>query len=59
MQVAKFTLTRPNALPRWRIIPYGHSSILEIDQVAKVDIDYLPVEYCFDMGFNEQERFDP
>ena len=47
-QVDKFTATRLSAVSPWRIVPYGHSSILEIDPVAPLDIDYLPVEYCFD-----------
>ena len=46
-QMAKFT-----GLSRSRVVPSGHSSILEIDPVTPLDIDYLPVEYCFDRSFN-------
>ena len=52
MLVTNFTATRFNVLPRLRIVPYCHSFILEIDPVAPLDIDYFPVEYCFDRGFN-------
>ena len=51
-RVAKFAAKRLSALSRWRNVPYGHSSILEIDPVAPLDFDYLSVEYCFDRGFN-------
>ena len=51
-QVAKFTATRLSALSHWLIVPCGHSSILDIDPVASLDIDYLSVEYCFDGDFN-------
>ena len=51
-QVAKFTSTRLSALSHWLIVPCGHSSILDIDPVASLDIDYLSVEYCFDGDFN-------
>ena len=33
-QMAKSTATRLNALSRWHIVTYGHSSFLEIDPVA-------------------------
>ena len=40
-QATKFTATRLNALSFWYIVPYGHSSILEVDTVTPVNIDYL------------------
>ena len=45
-QVVKYITTRLNALSRWRIVPYDNSGYL--------DINYLPVEYCFNKGFNFQ-----
>ena len=35
-----------------RFIPSGHFSILEIDPVAPLDVDYLPVEHYFGRGSN-------
>ena len=32
-------------------MPSDHSTILEFDPVAPVNIDYLPAEYCLDSGF--------
>ena len=51
-QVAKFVATRFNALSRQSIVPSDHSTILEFDPVAPVNIDYLPAEYCLDRGFH-------
>ena len=39
-------------LSRWRVVIIGHASILKIDSVAPLDINYLRMEYCFDKGFN-------
>ena len=39
-QVTKFTVPRLSALSHWRIVLYGHSSILEIGPVAPLGIDY-------------------
>ena len=44
-QVAKFPATRLNALSRWCIVPYGYSSILNIDPVAPLDINCLHMKY--------------
>ena len=51
-QVAKFSATRLNALSCWHIVTFGHSTILEVEPVAPVIIDYLPAEYCVDRGFH-------
>ena len=51
-QVAKFNATRLSALSRWPIVTYGRPSILEIDPVVLLDIDYVLVEYYLDRGFN-------
>ena len=48
-QTAKFAAIRLNVLPRWRIVPSGHSTFLE---VAPVNIDYLPADFCLDRGFH-------
>ena len=46
---AKFVAIRLNVLSSWHIVPSGHSTILEIDPVVLVNIDYLPAEYCLDL----------
>ena len=52
MQAAKLAAIRFNVLSRWHIVPSGHSTILEVDPVASVNIDYLTADYCFDRGFH-------
>ena len=46
-QVTKFSATKLNDLSRWRIVRYGHFSILDFDAVAPLDIDYLPCGILF------------
>ena len=62
-QMAKFATSRLKALSHWHIIPSGHSTILEIDAVASVNIDYLPTQYCLDRGFHflipSEDNCDP
>ena len=41
-QAAKFAAIRLNELSRWHIIPFGYSAILEDDQLAPVNMYYLP-----------------
>ena len=50
-QTAKFAAIKLNTLSCWHIVPSGHSTLLEVDPVVSVNIDYLPDEYCFDRDF--------
>ena len=50
--MAKIAAISLNALFRLHIVPSGYSIILEIDPVAPVNIDNLPAEHCFTMGFH-------
>ena len=45
-QAAKFVPTRLNALSRWHIVPSVHYTILEVDTVSPVNIEYFTAEYC-------------
>ena len=51
-QAAKFTANKLNAPSLLHIVSSGHSTILEVYPLAPVNIDYLTVEYCLDMGFH-------
>ena len=51
-QAAKFAATRLNALSRWHIVPFGYYTILEVNAVIPVNIDYLLADYCFDSDFH-------
>ena len=43
---------RLNALCRWHIVPSAHSTNLEINSVAPVNIDYLPAKYFLEKDFH-------
>ena len=62
-QVTKFAATILNALFRWRIVISGPSSILEMDSVVPLNINYRPVEYYFHKGFDfmipNRDEWDP
>ena len=51
-QAAKIAAIRINALPFWHTVPSGHSTIMGVDPVAPVNMDFPPTEYCFDRGFH-------
>ena len=51
-QADKFSVVRLNDLSRWHIVVSGHSTILEVNPVALVIIDYLSAEYCLYRGFH-------
>ena len=48
----KFAAIRLKALSRLHIVPSEHSTILEVNRVAPLHIDYLPAEYYLDRGFH-------
>ena len=50
-QLAKFAVARLNARSCIRILPSGYFYTLEVDPMAPLNIDYIPVVYYFDGGF--------
>ena len=58
-QVAKFTVTRLSALSRWCIVPYGDSSILDIDPVTPLSPCGTAFWQWFPLPDPEQERLAP
>ena len=51
-RAAKVAAIKRNALSHWQTVLSGHSTILGLDPVAPVNIDYFPAACSFGRGFH-------